>query len=459
VTDDFADTDSLQYSSGDDDLDNNLDVTEIWTYTATHTVTQDEMNAGADLKNTAIADTFQTDEKSDSVSTPVLQNPHISLNKITGDGVDGAIVDGDGVQIMAGSNVTWTYTLQNDGNVDINFNKSTGIVDDNGTVGNTSDDFKPTYQTGDQNNDDVLNLGETWIFSASGNAIAGNYTNQATATTDFNNNSVTASDDSSYFGTFTPSRAGLTQGFWGTHTQAWDGSTTNNAKWQQLVGTVLRAAEINPRMDGSVLIGDLNGNGNTDTGENTLLISKAIAQNILSSSVVSDNRISMLQQTIAAQLNIYNGDKNPGSAWNPANLSDKAAGDLITEAVVWLKAYGGSAFSDSNIDSADYTISAKKGGSFNTLLSASQGKEFWTTTRDVDGTSKNIQASGEDLKNVLEAFNKNKLVTMADGTVGWNSATNSETALQVVGAVASGPDGFWAVAHDGIISSGGTWHG
>jgi hypothetical protein len=361
---------------------------------------------------------------------------------------------------VAGSNVTWTYTLKNDGNVDINFDKLTGIVDNNGTVGNIADDFKPTYQSGDLNDIGVLNVGEAWVFTASDTAISGNYINQATATTYFNNNSVTASDDSSYFGTFTPTRAGLTQGFWGTHTEAWDGSTNNNAKWQQLVGTVLRAAEINPQTNGNLLIGDLNGDGITNNGENTLLISKAIAQNILSSSVMSDNRISMLQQTIAAQLNIYNGDKNPGSAWPDSNVTDKKAGDLITEAVVWLKAYGGAALADGDLTSSiDYTISAKKGGSFNTLLTATQDKQFWTTTRDVDGTSNNIQATGEDLKNVLEAFNKNKLVTMADGTVGWNSATNSEAALQVVGAVASGPDGFWAVGHDGIISSGGVWHG
>ncbi|MBR0782863.1 DUF7507 domain-containing protein, partial [Bradyrhizobium iriomotense] len=65
--------------------DNVLDVGEIWTYTATHTVTQAEMNAGTNLVNLATADTDQTGAKSDDASTPVQQNPSLTIDKNTSD--------------------------------------------------------------------------------------------------------------------------------------------------------------------------------------------------------------------------------------------------------------------------------------------------------------------------------------------------------------------------------------
>ena len=59
VTDDLATT-APTLVSGDTDLDNALDVDETWPYTATYTVTQADIDAGADLVNVATADSTES---------------------------------------------------------------------------------------------------------------------------------------------------------------------------------------------------------------------------------------------------------------------------------------------------------------------------------------------------------------------------------------------------------------
>ncbi len=57
--------------SGDINSNNILDVGETWTYTATHTVTQAEIDAGTDIQQDVSVDTDQTDPGTDSVSVTV----------------------------------------------------------------------------------------------------------------------------------------------------------------------------------------------------------------------------------------------------------------------------------------------------------------------------------------------------------------------------------------------------
>ena len=99
-------------------------------------------------------------------------------SKITGASVN---TGGDGVTLTAGGTVVWTYTVTNTGNVAVAINKMTGVVDNNGTAG-TGDDFMAAYVSGDDNDDGLIQTGETWVFSASDTAIAGNYSNLATVT-------------------------------------------------------------------------------------------------------------------------------------------------------------------------------------------------------------------------------------------------------------------------------------
>jgi hypothetical protein len=139
--------------SEDGNGDNVLDVGETWTYTATYTVKQEDIDSGADLVNVATADTDQTDPKTDDEIVDVVQNPSLSIEKIA-----------DITQVNApGQVINYTYTLANTGNVSLT---NVTLSDDNFTPGSTSDDFNPSLSE-DGNGDNVLDVGETWTYTAS----------------------------------------------------------------------------------------------------------------------------------------------------------------------------------------------------------------------------------------------------------------------------------------------------
>jgi hypothetical protein len=54
-----------------------------------------------------------------------------------------------------------------------------------------------------------------------------------------------------------------------------------------------------------------------------------------------------------------------------------------------------------------------------------------------------VSADGEGLKNALQAFNMDQLVTSNDGTlVGWNTGSS------IIDVHQNGPDAFWGILHD-----------
>lgn len=66
--------------------------------------------------------------------------------------------------------MTWTYEVTNSGNVPFH---NLSVTDDQGVL--------PAYQSGDANSDGWLDVGETWFYTATGAAVAGQYTNTGTA--------------------------------------------------------------------------------------------------------------------------------------------------------------------------------------------------------------------------------------------------------------------------------------
>ena len=56
------------------------------------------------------------------------------------------------------------------------------VRDDNGTPGNTADDFHPTFQSGDTNSNGRLDTTETWTYQATRTVTAGQYTNIGSVT-------------------------------------------------------------------------------------------------------------------------------------------------------------------------------------------------------------------------------------------------------------------------------------
>lgn len=120
--------------------------------------------------------------------------PQIAINKVT---VDGA-TSGDGLNILAGDPITWRYTVTNTGNVGL---ANVSVSDNQGVT--------PVYQTGDANGNGLLDLSETWIYTAPGTAAAGSYSNIGTANGRFTDSAghvaiTSASDPSSYFGNTPP---------------------------------------------------------------------------------------------------------------------------------------------------------------------------------------------------------------------------------------------------------------
>ena len=84
----------------------------MWTYTTSYTVTQSDINNGADLINSVSVDTDETpDPVTDEENTPIKQLPAIQLLKT------GTYVDLAPVGYNAGDEIHYTFEVQNTGNV------------------------------------------------------------------------------------------------------------------------------------------------------------------------------------------------------------------------------------------------------------------------------------------------------------------------------------------------------
>ena len=142
LTDVFAGGASL--TSGDVNMNSILETTEVWIYTATYTVTQADINAGADLVNTAIVDTDQTDPESDDVTTTITEMPSLTIVK-----------EVDLSTVSAPGDLTYTITVDNTGNQDL-----TNVVLTDVFAGGAS------LTSGDSNMNSILETTETWIYTA-----------------------------------------------------------------------------------------------------------------------------------------------------------------------------------------------------------------------------------------------------------------------------------------------------
>lgn len=125
----------------------------------------------------------------------VAATPGINIEKAT-NGQDADTPTGP--VVLVGSNVTFTYTLTNTGNVPL---EGVVVTDDNGTAGNTADNFSPTFTGGDLNSDGRLDLNETWTYTATRPAATGQYVNiAAVSAQDAARTQVTDTDPSHHFG-------------------------------------------------------------------------------------------------------------------------------------------------------------------------------------------------------------------------------------------------------------------
>jgi hypothetical protein len=107
---------------------------------------------------------------------------------------------------VVGDTIQWTYLVTNPGDVPL---MNVVVVDDNGTAGDTADDFNPDpildggFNIGDVNQDGKLDVGEEWRYQAEGIAGFGQYANESDVEgTSPAGTKVTDDDPSHYIASF-----------------------------------------------------------------------------------------------------------------------------------------------------------------------------------------------------------------------------------------------------------------
>lgn len=148
--------------TGDGGSSGVLDVGETWTYTASHGVTQTQIDNGNDLVNTVSITSNEAAADSASDTTTITQTPSLTLTKFAYEGGVPPALGGTGT--LAAPNrpvntvLTYVYTVTNNGNITI----------DDVSVGDTHNGSGPAIATTHHSLVDNVTLGD----SPDGNASA-----------------------------------------------------------------------------------------------------------------------------------------------------------------------------------------------------------------------------------------------------------------------------------------------
>jgi len=368
------------FISGDANNNTLLDTDEVWTYTKTGIA-----QPGSYSNTGSVTGSYNgTPVNSSDPSSYFGASPSMGINKVTKSGS----VQGDGLLIPQGSPISWIYTVTNTGNVPLS---NVQVTDDKGVV--------PVYQSGDTNQDNKLDLTESWVYSANGTAILGGYQNIGTTTGSYTDDltnpaTPTASDPSSYTGKLPP--GARTPGFWQAWPAVWDGVASNDSSFANKSGfptsdillAPYSAATVDPvtgQTTLGILVGDYNRNGQTDAGENTLFYTLQEAQTIVNSNLApqQDVRYTIDRALVASWLNYL--------AVNPAPTGD------MSQAITWLQR----STPDENGDGK---------GDGNLSLQASTYRVLASSPAWANATNTfNGLPTGEVLKNKLDSYNNTGL--------------------------------------------------
>ena len=344
VTDPYADAGSIVRGAdvvGDND--GLLEVGETWGYTAKHTVTQAELdsNGGGDgqLENTATADSNQTGPDTDDASVPVQQRASIDIEKYVS--IDGGATWNDaddpmGPVATSSASIAFKFVVTNIGNVTLtNATVTDSVFDLNGAAAGTARALG------------TLAVGATTEFQINAPWTAGQHVNDATATGTYSGGTTSDHDLAYYYGLI-DTVGTRTPGFWLSPNGLtfWDGTVGNETKSGPGFADGELLAFNNGINDGPdpgssnkeeryILLGDYNGNGITDAGEDTLKMSLAMALKVIDASQKpsQDARYVLGRDVIAAWLNFEAGN----TTGDPLNPNSPAA--KMNQAIDWLQQY------------------------------------------------------------------------------------------------------------------------
>lgn len=201
---DASDDFSPAFMGGDDDSDGLLDVEETWTYEASRMVLPGQFTNHAivtanpvDFDGNDLGSVADVNDSDPSNHFGLFLDVDIET-LVNGEDADGP----SGPQLVVGENATFLYQVTSNSNVGINVT----VSDDNGTSGDPSDDFAPSFNGGDEDIDGLLDAGEIWTYQATRLVTGGQFTNIATveATHPGTGTAGTDSDPSHYFGVLPP---------------------------------------------------------------------------------------------------------------------------------------------------------------------------------------------------------------------------------------------------------------
>jgi uncharacterized repeat protein (TIGR01451 family) len=134
----------VTYQSGDTNGDGKLDTGETWVFAANYTVTAEDDSPLVNTATVSGTDALSWSVQSEDTAGVDILRPVIAMDKTA-----------DPAQAHEGDTITYTYTITNPGNTPLS------------DISVTDDMIEEvTYQSGDGDEDEVLDPDETWVFAA-----------------------------------------------------------------------------------------------------------------------------------------------------------------------------------------------------------------------------------------------------------------------------------------------------